>query len=434
MNSLRKTTRRCKDITLTHLVDVLRKIGEKSLESPTGRYLTYDFSLSSEYVRNQGLKHHIAFETHSGRDNALPLNSEHHIYDMDNILVRDLVIKLDDWLIWNQVEDWAPVSSAKLHFERCRFQVPTANEWIFKLPWCGSFRFYKNEFCFPASKHSGHWLFIFVSGSSAWFEGNDFTGNNIQTSCNSPVANLDDSNVVPLVERPRGRISFVANRGVHEFMIREGYSDIEITGMNRIDRLNIDLIVEGDGAKRTSTYLGPREKIDPSFHFSLEQRYVFITMRQLAAMNNDSRQLTVLDRYLERIEYFLNKGEDTPSLLEFFVWFEYWQDRVLYAWRRWSSDFYKSWFRPLAMLVIGYLLLNAIPTLMVESFSISHWINFTLRPVTEIAAYEVSLGRIVGSEYDTVPASTKTLLKLLGLIELVWVGVWGFAFAKSIRR
>ena len=277
-------------------------------------------------------------------------------------------------------------------------------------------------------------MFAFRSGSSAWFVGNDFTGIDIQTRCGIPGAGGDDSYEISMAEAWRGRIAFVANRGVHELRILEGYSSIEITGMNRIERLTVDPIIEADGVKRTSIYLGPREKIDPSFHNCLEHRSLFLAMRQLAATNHDSRQLTVLDRQLERIEYFLNKGQDTPSLSDCRVWIEYWQDRVLYAWRRWSSDFYRSWLRPLVMLVAGYLVINALPYLLVEPFSVSHWIDLTLRPVAEIATYEVSLGRIVGSEYETVPASAKTFLKLAGLVEVVWIGIWGFAFAKSIRR
>ena len=205
--------------------------------------------------------------------------------------------------------------------------------------------------------------------------------------------------------------------------------------MNRVDRLNVDLIVDGDEGKRTSIYLGPREKIDPLFYNCLQHRSLFLAMRRLAAINHDSRQLTVLDRQLERIEYFLNKGQGAPSVLDYRVWIEYWQDRALYAWRRWSSDFYRSWLRPLAMLVGGYLLINAVPpAFIVESFSVSHWIDLTLRPVTELATYEASLGRIVGREYDAVSVSGKTILKLAGLVEMVWIGAWAFAFAKAIRR
>ena len=79
-------------------------------------------------------------------------------------------------------------------------------------------------------------------------------------------------------------------------------------------------------------------------------------------------------------------------------------------------------------------MINAMPAVLIDSFSLSSWIEFTLRPVGEIASYEASLNRILGSEYEPVPASSKTLLRIAGLVEVIWIGVWGFAFAKAIRR
>ena len=331
------------------------------------------------------------------------------------------------------VEDWGPVSYAKWHFEGCRFQCPSPNMWAISFPWRGSFRFYNGEFYFPPNGHGGAWIFAFKSGSRVWFIGNDFADANIQTRCVGSEAGEADSDAEAW--GALGHIAFVANKRVAGLWIQEGYSSIEIYGMNRVDRLNVDLTVDGDEGKRTSIYLGSREKIDPSFYNCLQHRSLFLAMRRLAAINHDGRQLTVLDRQLERIEYFLNKGQGAPSVLDYRVWIEYWQDRALYAWRRWSSDFYRSWLRPLAMLVGGYLLINAVPpALVVESFSVSHWIDLTLRPVTELATYEASLGRIVGREYDAVSVSGKAILKLAGLVEMVWIGVWAFAFAKAIRR
>ena len=110
--------------------------------------------------------------------------------------------------------------------------------------------------------------------------------------------------------------------------------------------MNVDLIVDGDEGKRTSIYLGPREKIDPSFYNCLQHRSLFLAMRRLAAINHDSRQLTVLDRQLERIEYFLNKGQDAPSVLDYRVWI-----RVLAG----SSSVC------VAALVVGFLQILAAP-------------------------------------------------------------------------
>lgn len=432
--ALLKTTRNRGDITLTRLVNVFREIGKQSMISRSERSSSWDFDRSLEFVREQGLQDHIYFVSH--RDRALPLHSERHIYDLNNIVVRDLEIELGDTSAWNVVDDWKPVCKAKLHFEGCRFWSPSHNMSSVTFPWRGSFRFRHNEFCFPSSQHGGTWIFSFINGTRVWLVGNDFLNNGIQTRCVSTESDEDDSDSTFVAEgwRGQGHISFVANKAVNDLWIQEGYSSIEITGMNRIDRLMVDLTISADGDERTSIYLGPREKIDPSFHNCFQHRSLFLTMRQLASMNHDGRQLTVLDRQLERIEYFLNKEQDSPSPLEYPAWIEYWQDRTRYAWRRWSSDFYGSWLRPLAMLVIGYLLINAFPALFIESFSISHWIDFTLRPVTEIATYETSLSRIMGDEYKTVPASTKSFLKLANIIEVIWIGVWGFALAKSIKR
>ena len=435
--SVRRTKRKRKHITLTRLVEVSRKIGEESLISRTERSASWDFERSSEYVRKQGLRDHITFVSAKHRDKTLPLNSERHIYELENIVVRDLEIELDDRSVVHAVEDWGPVSYAKWHFEGCRFECPSSNMWAIAFPWRGSFRFQNGEFCFRSSRQGGVWAFAFKSGSRVWFVGNDFADSDIQTRCvgtEAGEANSEETSTAEAWGR-LGHIAFVANKRVGGLWIQDGYSSIEIYGMNRVDRLSVNLIVDADEGKRTSVYIGPRERIDPWFHNSLHHRSLFLAMRRLAAINHDGRQLAVLDRQLERIEYFLNKGQDIPSLLDYRVWIEYWQDRVLYAWRRWSSDFYRSWLRPLAMLVGGYLLINAVPpAFIIESFSVSHWIDLTLRPVAELATYETSLGRIVGREYEAVSASAKAILKLAGLIEMVWIGIWAFAFAKAIRR
>ncbi|MDE0420733.1 MAG: hypothetical protein OXK76_07580 [Gammaproteobacteria bacterium] len=432
------TTARRKQITLTQLVEVSREISERSLIGRTERSASWDFERSSGFVCDQGLGEHIAFVSVKDWDQSLPLNSERRIFEIDNIVVRDLEIELDDGSAWDAMVDWIPVSNAKWHFERCCFRCPSPNMWAVGFPWRGSFRFHKNEFRFPSDGHrGGAWIFPFKSGSRVSFVGNDFGGKTIQTRCVGSEKGKDGSEGASGDEgwQSLGQIAFVANKRVGDLWIQEGYSSVEITGMNRIDRLNVDLIVDADEGKQTSIYLGPREKIDPSFHNCQQHRSLFLSMRRLAALNHDSRQLTVLDRQLERIEYFLNKGREAPPVFDFRVWIEYWQDRILYGWRRWSSDFYRSWLRPLAMLVGGYAAINGLPpAVLIDGFAVSHWIDLTLRPLTEIAVYEASLGRIVGSDYEAVAASAKTLLKLAGLIEVFWIGVWAFAFAKSIRR
>lgn len=429
--------RKRKHITLTRLVEVSREISDRSLISRTEGSTSWDFERSLAYVCKQGLDEHIIFVSAKHRDKALPLNSERHVFDLENVVVRGLEIELDDRSTLDAIAVGSPISYAKWHFERCLFRCPSPNVWAIAFPWRGSFRFHRNVFRFPPDGLGGVWIFAFKSGSRIAFVGNDFARKEIQTRCVGSGTGEDSPEEATSDEgwRNLGHIAFVANKRVGGLWIQGGYSSIEITGMNRVDRLNVDLIVDADEGKQTSIYFGPREKIDPSFHNCLQHRSLFLAMRRLAAINHDTRQLAVLDRQLERIEYFLNKGQDAPSAFDLRVWIEYWQDRVLYGWRRWSSDFYRSWLRPLVMLVGGYLVINGLPpALLVDGFSVSHWIDLSLRPLTDIAAYEASLGRVVGSDYEVVSASGKTLLKLAGLIEVLWIGVWAFAFTKSIRR
>lgn len=421
-----------KKIKLTRLAEVFREIAVQSTISRSEQSLSWDFARSSKYLHEQELKGHICFVSRSGTQ--FPLNSERHKYDLSSLIVRNLEIDLDNRSAWDDVGDWAPISSVKLHFELCQFASSSPNMWPMAMPWMGSFQYEQNEFIFPPNEHSGTWIFSFHQGSRVWFVGNNFTGSSIQTRCISQSKDRDKSEEDGKTEPWWGRIALVANKGMHELWIQEGYSSIEISGMNHIDRLMVNLIEDNDLSKRTSIYLGARERIDPAFHNCLQHRSLFLNMRQIAALNHDSRQLLVLDRQLERIEYFLNKGREAPSMFEYGVWIEYWQDRILNAWRRWSSDFYRSWLRPLIVLIFGYLVINMAPALFVESFLTNYWIDFTLRPITEIATYEATLDRILGDEYKTVPASAKSLFRLAGLVEVVWIGVWGFALAKSIKR
>ena len=147
------------------------------------RTASWDFERSFDYLREVGLNEHILFASAKHRDKSLPLNSERHIFEIANVVVRDLEIELDERSAWDGMADWHPVSQAKWHFERCRFRCPSPNMWALAFPWRGSFRFHKSEFCFPSGSRGGAWIFPFKSGSRVSFVGNDFGGKAIQTRC-----------------------------------------------------------------------------------------------------------------------------------------------------------------------------------------------------------------------------------------------------------
>ena len=422
-----------KNVKLSHLIKVFQTICQLSFISRSKTSSSWDFDLSLPFLEENMLRQNITFVSRRTFKN-LPLNSERHIYEMNDIVIRNLQIDLDNRSGWIDHHDWEPLSHAKWHFVNCHFEPSSPNMWTIHFPWCGSFRFYNNKFEFESSRFGGSWLFVFQYGSRILFQGNAFKGSSIQTRCIPPVMDRDDPDETISGTHRSGSISLVGNKGIRDLGILEGYSSVAVTGMNRIDRLTFEQLPDANQGKIEIIYLGPREKIDRDFHHCLHHRSLFLSLRHLAGMNHDAHQVNVLDKQLDRIEYFFNKEQDTPFLLDNRIWIEYWQDRVLYAWRRWSSDFYKSWLRPLSMIVLGYMLLNAIPALFIEAFSLSHWIEFTLRPISDIAGYEKTLNKMFGSEYDKISSSGKNALRFFGLVEVIWIAIWSFAFARSIKR
>ena len=428
-----------KKIAITDLVSILQNVCQISFITRSERSSSYDFDRALPFLAENDLEKHICFV--SGTRKTPPLNSERHLYEMNNIIIRYLHIDLNDRSAWDAYDDWEPLSNTKWHFENCFFDASGPNMYAISFPWFGSFRFYKNNFDIRSDLSFGrYWLFVFQTGSRIWFQRNNFRNHHIQTSCVTPKLKTDDSERTSPEVRASASISFIGNWAIASLDISEGYASVSFTGMNQIEQLSFMRILDTTNhsditlGQEPVVYFGPREKIDRYFHHCLQHRRMFQYLRRLAAMSHDTRQLGVLDKQIDRIEYFLNKEQDTPSLLDFRIWVEYWQDRLLYAWRRWSSDFYRSWMRPLLLIISGYMLMNASPAFVIDSFSLSHWIELTLRPIGEVATFEQSLNRIIGDDYDKLTLFKKTSFKLLGLIQVIWIAMWSFAFARSIKR
>ena len=86
------------------------------------------------------------------------------------------------------------------------------------------------------------------------------------------------------------------------------------------------------------------------------------------------------------------------------------------------------------MIILGYVVLNAVPGLFIATFSPADWIEFTLCPIGGIAAYEASLRNIVGDDYQDISSSQRNIFSLVGLMQMIWFAMWIFAFVRSIRR
>lgn len=417
-----------KTIQYSSLVSILQEICSESLIERSEKSSSWDFERSVPVLKRHALQDNIRFPRRDFQ--SFPLNSERHLYELNNITISRLQIQLDQRKGLAVESDWQPLSNAKWHFESCSFEPASANMWPLAFPWRGSFRFYKNRFAFPSRRIENHWLFVFGFGSRLLFHGNDFLRSNIELVGSSEAKDGDTTRT----DSKQGNASFVGNRGMESLGVREGFSSVAFTGMNHVDMLWLSQLDDSEHEQILSVHFGPRERIDPNFQYAMHHRRLFVGLKGIAVSNNDTRQGKILDRHVDRIDYFLNKGEDTPSPMDFRVWIEYWQDRGLYAWRRWSSDFYRSWLRPLLMLVAGYSVLNAVPLLFLEAFSFQHWVEFSLRPVNRVAAYGSTLAQMFPCHYELLSLESKNALRLVGLCEVIWIAMWGFAFARSVKR
>lgn len=460
-----------KDISFSDLIRVLQEVDKKSLVKKSSTSSSYDLDLTIPFLRKNGLDRHICFPSF---EKGLPRNSERGTYNwIDNILIRNLDIKLDSLdanLDWSGQSSLNPTSSAAWHFEECRFEPGSPNTARIHFPRLGSFRFYKNEFDFGDSRGMRSWAFIFAGRSRVIFQKNDFKNSYILIVYSLPE---EDSDVQELLWQGRkayavrdnsydeamvrkkyqlpesvrlitpyaesrhlglDSLSFLGNRGIDNLHLRCNANSYVFRGINYINFLRFEEPYSNFPNLDGKIYIGPRERIDPHFHYPLHHRSLFSSMKEFAGKKQDAHLVNVLNKHLDQIEYFLTKDQEVSFFSDRSKWFEYWQDRILYAWRRWSSDFYRSWLRPLSIGVLGYVMFNAFPCFWIDSFTSSDWVAFSLRPVSQIHLYTGSLEALCGDEYKYLPLRSKNWLSLIGLLQMAWIAVWGFAFSKSIKR
>ena len=208
-NFFSKSNSQLKKMAITELNSVLQRVCQMSLVTRSEKSSSYDFDRCLPFLTDNGLEKHISFV--SGPIKTLPLNSERHLYDINNIIIRNLHIELNDRSTWAAHDDWEPLSNAKWHFENCYFDASSSNMYAIRFPWLGSFRFYKNDFDFRSGRFGGYWVFVFQTGSRIWFQRNNFSNHHIQTRCVPPRPESDDSGKKLPELRESGDISFIGN-------------------------------------------------------------------------------------------------------------------------------------------------------------------------------------------------------------------------------
>lgn len=459
-----------KPLLASELTTVLQTACRESITARRDNGMSCDLELAVPFLKDKGLADHVII--HQPRGKHLPRHPERSIYAFDNLIVRRLTITIDEPFVGGTKADWDLMGwGLKLHFEQCCFERGKSSATL-AFPWSGSFRFDGNRFVFPTSGLVGAWLLVFSRMSDVTFQHNNFA------NCHIQMASSRESNDVPLKklsweghsaylrqdeayykamikrahELPEavrltipgsrysdaanhvglGRVDFVGNRGIGSWLMRCDALHYAFRGRNHIQSLSFN--ESRNDLEDAIVYIGRRERIDPDFRAPSHHRNLFLSIKATAEEKGDARLVSALKRQIDRIEYFLTKEYNVPLSDGMGGWLEYWQDRLRHGWRRWSSDFYGSWMRPLMLGAFGYLGLNALAWAWIDGFAVADLVAFTLRRVDRIPFYTAGLQDLYGVKYDSLSPGSKNWLRAIGLAQNIWIGMWGFAFGKAIRR
>ena len=458
-----------KSVLASELIALLQAACRQSITSKRENGMSYDLELAIPFLEEKDLADYIV--VHQPRGKHFPWHPERSIYATNNLIVRRLTITIDHPFIGGSQADWPLMGwGLKLHFEHCCFEKLPGNMATISVPWSGPLRFHENRFVFPDSGMIGAWLLVFCSRSDVTFQRNDFCNSDIQMVSgqdedDSSIQKLswegysayllrDEAYYKAMIRRTHqlpesarlaipdspfsvrhvglGKVAFVGNKGIGRLLLRCDALHYVFRGRNHIRSLAF-VESETDLSDKV-VYIGQRERIDPDYRAPVQHRSLLLALKKVATRNGDSRLTSSLERHLDRIEYFLTREHRVPLRDSTAGWIEYWQDRWRYGWRRWSSDFYGSWLRPLLLGVCGYGALNALAWFWIEAFTITDWVAFSLRRVDRIPFYTAGLKDLHPIVYDGLTSGSKNWLRLIGVLQNVWMAMCGFAFSKAIRR
>ena len=167
-------------------------------------------------------------------------------------------------------------------------------------------------------------------------------------------------------------------------------------------------------------------RVRPSPSDLVGMRELFIKLKIIAQARGDIGQENISASYISLIEYVQIKNN---------LWHKRrfdWQDLLLFWWRYASSRFYTSWIRPLVCLSIGYFLINAIPFLFIES---AEYLTFCLSSPTKLPFFADNLKEVLKDDKfaELLDCVGKVWLDLIGILRLIWLTLFGYAFKNAIR-
>lgn len=185
-------------------------------------------------------------------------------------------------------------------------------------------------------------------------------------------------------------------------------TDLCFTHGNQIE----DLIIKSNRGGKVSFGLSDRVAKSP---FYLDQsKEMFILLRRESRERNDLDQEMIISEFIAEISHAIEKKENPWS-----------QERFVMGWRKWLSDFNRSWMRPLSFLLAGHFIFCAIPFICATSTKIGYW-EFVTNPFNVTLDYAKSLGW-QGTDKEVWG-------NLIGWFRNIWILMCAIALGNTLKR
>ena len=385
---------------------IVAKVDESSMSTSTDR--------ATSYLERQGLTDHITvfkkpiFEIHR-------VGQELSGYGIENISIERLDIAFDKEVNLNvDVESlkigptrWMPVEHFNWHFKCCRFSGLRTSSLSFT--WARGFRFDDCSFLFNAPLGARNLALHFGENSDVVFSRVYFGGSRFQIQTHESALSIE----------------LYGNSGIDILSIFGAAKHFRLNGTNRVNWLTL---AQSESTDMDIVEIGAFEQIDRSFQRPDHHRQLFLELRRKASGREDSRQVYILDAYIDEIDYCLLKAQRVRGMWRRWL---YLQKRALYWLRKWTSNFHRSWFRPVSAMIIGYAALNLLPPLFVESATVvGDWLRLCANPLSRTSEH---MAQILGKSYTDASGFVKIGIDYVSLSKILWLAGWGIVFRKVLR-
>ena len=225
-----------KFIFSSRLARVMNLILQHSMYGKTESSCSYDFERAAPIIDKLGFHEHIYIG--SRNFGTVPLNSENHVYDIHNVIIKGLNIRVTNNSSWKDYIDQKPFFFLKWHFEDCIFESYSSTRAI-SFPWKGNFRLYKNKFICHIPFGSRTWLFNFEKDSRYLFQKNYFDNSDIQIFLTIDGKRVDLNSLSDTDKSASlDNLTLSGNREIGDLLLCCNARQYVFTGINQINRLD----------------------------------------------------------------------------------------------------------------------------------------------------------------------------------------------------